>query len=277
MSARIAAVALLVAALPACELTVQVTTSLDESGGGTFRLAMILDKELRRQLEATEGAASEGLNDVEQLFSRLHTAGWSTERSEPDGGLVMAATRRFTDPEDFDRALGELGSSSSGGDFGPLGPRFGVRTQRSFLKSTSRFEGSMDLSGIGALDPQVRELLPLVAESVTFEVRAKLPGSTGEITGGGVTEGEYVVWRPKLGQTSTFGAASSAIRVGSLLLIFIPGLVVLGALLWLALGRRRTDEAPGAIIPDEPAIIPDGAPEPAEPAEPDLSAEEPTP
>ena len=44
---RLAAFVLLMIATSACQLTVQIRTTLDASGGGTFSIATKLDRELR--------------------------------------------------------------------------------------------------------------------------------------------------------------------------------------------------------------------------------------
>ncbi len=250
---RVVALGLLVSATSACQLTVQITTSLEPDGGGTLRIAMVMDAELVAQLKKLGQGESEGLADIEALFERLRAKGWTIERKEPAGGLILGATRRFADAEAFNVTLSELNSSSSGGAFGDLGPTLGVKAARSFLRSSTSFSGSMDLSGTG-LDPKVRSYLEPLSRVVQFEVRARMPGALGDVTGGGVAEGDEVVWRPKLGSSLSFAAQSSSLRVGALLAVLVPVLLVVGGSAWFMLGRRRPeDDQPMAIIPDEPS------------------------
>jgi hypothetical protein len=236
-----------------CDLTVQISTTVKPGGGGDLRIAIIMDAELREQLDQVTESGNQGLGEIEALFARLRNDGWTIERTEPARGLVLAATRTFTDSAGFDRTLSELGDSSQGGSLGDLGPKLDFDTSASFLRTSSSFSGSMDLTGAD-LDPKLRPVLKQLDRFVHFEVRASLPGAVDDVTGGGATEGTQVVWRPRLGSSLAFSARASELRTTSLLVIVMATLVVMGGLLWLALGRRRpsdTDGPPLAIIPDE--------------------------
>lgn len=251
---RLAAFGLLIVSLSACEMTVRFTTKLNSEGGGTFAIGMQLDRELREQLEGIDasGESVSGLASIETLFQGLHAKGWITERTEPAGGLTLSAERRFVDSKDFDRTLSELGSARASGPAGNVALELDYATQRSFLRTTSRFNGTIDTSGEGVLDEATKAVLKELAPVVHFEMRAEMPGGLGDVTGGGSTDGRAVVWRPDLGTALAFGATSSALRIGSLLALVVPGLALLGALAWFGLGRRKDEEAPLAIIPDEP-------------------------
>lgn len=244
-------------ALSACEITARFDTTLEADGSGTFGVAVALDRELADQLAVSDG----GLEELEGLFERLASSGWETARAEPGGGLELRATRRFADTAGFDAALAELGSArASEGDDEGLGLdglrlAFGVRTERSFLRTRTVFEGEIDTRTELASDPEVRRLLDAIADVVHFDVRARLPGDVGTVTGDGSVGEGSVEWRPRLGEALRFSATSSALRPGGLLAIFVPSLLLLVAVGWfVALRRARRAAAPHrTIVLEEPA------------------------
>ncbi len=240
---RAAAAVILVLALSACEMTVRLTTTVHADGGGTFALGMALDDELVDQIEELARRDADGgvsLEPIQSLFDGLARAGWTVDRAEPEGGLTFEATRSFADADDFGRVLSELRTArtSEGTGFGEVRFELDVGSESSFLRSRQTFRGRIDTSQPGAsADQQARA--DIVARLLTIEIVTAFAGSVGEVEGPGEIGEGRVVWRPVFGTATTFAATSSSLRVGSLLLVLLPGLVVLGGAGWFALGRRR--------------------------------------
>lgn len=258
--ARLASIALLVSLLSACQMTVRLTTRVNASGGGTFSIGMDVDKELRDQLESARSGS--GLASIQGLFDGLRDKGWATARTQPDGGLSFSATRSFKDEKGFDALLADLRSARGGehDQFGGITLNLGFTTHKSFLKTNAAFRGTFDTSGGPAIDP---ELLKAMQGLVRFEIRAELPGAISTGDGNGTVSNGVAVWRPDLGSALTFSARSTAIRVGPLMLILIPALMLLAGMAWFALGRTRKEEPLIAIdlvdrvIPVEPEPEPE--------------------
>lgn len=252
----LAPVLALAALLSACELTVRIGTILEGDGSGEFSLAMQLDRELVEGLE--QAAASDpdsDLSTLEALFDDLAATGWMTTRSEPAGGLLLRARRPFADSEDFDRALAELAGAGGRAEqpVGLGGLDLDHRVERSFLRTSARFSGRIDLSLGDEVEPIVRQLADALADAVHFEIGARLPGSATVEEGGGTIEGDEIVWRPQIGTVTRFQARSSQIRTSSLLLIVLPALILLAISGWLIAGRRRRHERPSATHDEDPS------------------------
>jgi hypothetical protein len=242
--ARATLIGLFAVVLSSCQMTVRMTTRLDARGGGTFTIAMSADKELRDQLTAD---ASSGLEPVQGLFDGLRARGWTITQTEPSGGLSFAATKRFRSAMEFDRVLGDLRDGGNSPQLGGVKLTIGYETHRSFLRTVSNFHGNFDTSGL-KLDPSiVREVRNLVR----FEVRAELPGSVTVGDANGSASDRIVVWHPDLGSSLKFSADSSALRIGSLLLLLIPGIVSIVALgsLFRARYQRREDGDLAGVAP----------------------------
>jgi hypothetical protein len=260
---RVVALAALVLATSACQMTVQVTTKLNNHGGGTFGLMMTFDRELRAQLEAADstGRSGTGLLSVESLFDTLGRKGWTIARQEPDGGLMLSATRSFKDSADFDSVFADLAAARSGGQIGSARLNLGYKTHRSFLKTTSTFTGSFDTTGNGVLNADTQKVLRQLASSVVhFEIRTELPGSISDVRGNGTLSDGQVVWRPELGTAAAFSATASALRVGSLLMIIVPLLLIGGGLAWFLIGRRAPAAAPSDEVEAPRIFVPDPEP-----------------
>ena len=227
--------------LPACQMTVRLTTHVDADGSGTFTLQMTADKELRDQLAATS-SASPGFAAVEDMFDGLRARGWTVTESEPAGGLAMRATRRFDNAEEFAQMLGDVRTAPSRGSpkLRGVGLNLSFAKSSSFLHETSTFHGSFDTSTMG-LD---KDIVRAVQGLVKFEIRAELPGDvTVEDARGSVVK-SGAVWRPELGGSIRFAATSSSLRASSLMMILIPSLLLLAGLGWFAFGRRKHHVVP---------------------------------
>ena len=229
--------------LSGCRMTVRMATHVDASGGGSFTLAMEFDRELLEQLTAAdaEGGRGRGLSVIESLFEGLAVKKWTVTRGAPDGGLLLEATRTFTDRSGFDAALAELRSARAA-DRNPLGGitlAIGYKFDRSLLRTHAEFTGD-------------EETLKAVQDLVHFEIVADLPGVVTVTSGDGIAGESRVVWRPAIGTRTQFGANSSAVRVGPLLGVLIQSLLLVAGLSWVAFGRRRKNLEQLAITLDDP-------------------------
>ncbi|HEX9774185.1 MAG TPA: hypothetical protein VGB83_01205 [Actinomycetota bacterium] len=256
---RIAATVLLLLTLGACDLTVRLDTALEADGSGTFTIGMDLDRELR-DLLASESTPESGMRAIEDLYDGLEAAGWEVSTADGDAGLSYVATRAFDDESGFDRALAELSGARGGGARGLGGFRLEIdeHTEQSFLQSRSTFSAVVDTSQVELTEIQ-RALRDLIASQLHFEIRASLPGAIREVEGSGVQGDGEVVWRPAFGERVVMAASSSAPRIGSLLLILVPSLILLALLGWFLLGRRsrrlaREDQQELLVLTD-PATI----------------------
>ncbi|MDP9070662.1 MAG: hypothetical protein M3N68_05140 [Actinomycetota bacterium] len=203
----------------------------------------------RGQVRATvtlDRAAAEQVPDLarQQRVEDLEAAGWRVEEPErdEDGSVEVRAVKAFSSAAGATRAVEEL--------TGPDGAfrQFALTRTRTFLKTRTRFSGTVDLSrGLeGFIDPVLRERLggsgldsatverqlgaPL-AQVFTFEVRADLPGEVA-----GNAPGGRAVWEPKLGQTMALEASAEQWNV--LALASAVTAVVSGAALLVVLVRR---------------------------------------
>jgi hypothetical protein len=305
MTKRIAQIAVcsLIVLFSACNMNVQITTKVNDKGGGTLGLTIVLDKELRDVLEGSNGG--QGLTSLESLFGRLHDEGWATSRTEPSGGLDLRATRAFSDKKSFATAMSELSTGSAGGASPLGGYSLGFTSQSSFLKTRTDFSGRVDTSSLRQViaavvthgnQTEAKAFLDAASDNFQFEIRASLPGSVSVKSGDGTVTNGVAVWRPALGSILDFSATSSAIKTSSLLLVGLPGLLILAGLGWFIIGRRQRPliaEAPTpadrrrdrikmpqpveqllAIVPDpqliaeHDTVIELDVPEPVQPAEP---------
>lgn len=242
--------------LASCEMTVRFTTVLDADGAGRFSLGIVLDQEAREQIDVFGERYGEGIASIEELFDGLAAAGWEVTRSEPDGGLAFEATEAFANPDDFSRVLAELRSARAAEDpsLTQAAITLDVDAARSFFRSTTEFSGEFDTTLPAPADPdeaeQQQALVELIRRVLRIEVRAELPASAATISGPGSASDGVVVWTPEYGTATPFGATTSSLRLGSVLMVLIPSLILLGVLGVVLVGRRRTEivlDAPGAI------------------------------
>lgn len=244
---------LLLLLLSGCQMTVRMATHVDASGGGSFTLAMEFDRELVEQLTAADAGAGEGqgLKAIESLFEGLAAKKWAVTRGAPEEGLLLEATRTFSDRAGFDAALAELRSARAGDRdrLGGITLAIGYNFDRSLLRTHAEFTGEIDTSGGIPVD---EETLRAVQDLVRFEIVADLPGVATVTSGDGIASESRVVWRPTIGTRTKFGANSRAVRVGPLLGVLIPSLLLVAGLSWVALGRRRKHVEQLAITLDDP-------------------------
>jgi hypothetical protein len=244
--AKIAAACSLILLLSACNMTVQITTQVNDRGGGTLGLRMVLDKEVRDVLEGSGGG--QGIQALDDLFSQLRDAQWTVTRTEPAGGLDLRATRAFKDAKGFATAMSELSSGRSGGT-GPLGGySLGYTSHGSFFKTKTGFSGTVDTTSWRSViaaaltkgnQQAAQALLDSASDKFHFEILATLPGSVSVSGGDGTVTNGQAIWRPALGSRVEIAATSSAIKTSSLLVVGVPGLLILAGLGWFIVGRRQ--------------------------------------
>jgi hypothetical protein len=213
----------------------EIEVRVDEDGGGLVSVAVTLDKE-----------AFDKISDLDaQLRTEdLEATGWKVTRPSPtpDGGVRLAAEKRFTRPEQ----LGGIMSELTGAD-GPFRD-FKLERTHSFGKTTYKVRGTADLSkGVEAFgDDELRvalggpalgqspEALELQAgrplsEAAPFELRVQLPN------------GESRTFTPVLGGEAVNVDAQSTVeaKLARLLVIAAVLVGVLAILLFWLMGSGR--------------------------------------
>lgn len=229
--------------LTACQVRVTAGIDVGADGDGTVWAAVGLDAEAVRNVG--DLAAALRVDD-------LRAAGWTVEgpRQEGDGLTWVRAARPFSETEEARLALSQLS--------GPDGPFRDLvfERERSFLRTSTRLSGSVDLSGglAGFADSDLRnvvgdtirldadglraELGPDLDRAVQVQFEARLPGSVR--SNAPERSGDRSVWRPAVGQQLSIEASSSGLKVP-----LVPIAAALVLLLVVAVGavvvvvRRR--------------------------------------
>lgn len=230
---------LLLLALSGCRVGVHVGVDTRADGTGTVRAVVTLDRDAAAR--------------IPDLATQLRTddltrAGWRVTgpSSTADGGVTVEASHPFRSGDEERRLVEQLS--------GPTGPfrDFRLRRTRSFLRTTTRFSGTVDLSAgaAGFSDPQLtqrlgspfgvdeaaleKELGSALSRLFEVEVAARLPGS---VTSNAPTRAANgAVWRPKLGERAVLRASSSRLNVTN---IVLAAASVLLALAFVAIVVRR--------------------------------------
>lgn len=257
----------LVVALSACEMHVQITTTIDEDGGGELSIGMMLDAEavagfaLLAERAADVGEPVRLLEEITALFDCLERRGWRVARATPNGGLALTASRAFGTPAAFDRVLASLRCRErTDVQIAALGPTIDFGREGSFLKTRWFFRGRVDLRPPRSLDRKSREVLATLARGVadefTLRIAAELPGSVSVDRGAGTVQEGRVVWEPRLGATLDFAASSSRLNLGAVLILVLPVALLVGAAARLAAGRRKpslAEQDPFAEVAPDPS------------------------
>lgn len=240
--------------LSGCQVDVSVGVDSRADGSGTVTATVTLDRAASAQLPDLAGHLR---------VDDLKAAGWQVDgpTDAGDGGKAVTATRRFSDPSGAASAMSQLSGRS-----GPF-QDFRLRRQRSLLKTTTRFEGTVDLtSGIeGFSDDELRarlggsalgvdvsalqQRLGVVFDRVfTFSVATRLPG---DVTSNAPTQaGNGAVWKPTLGEKVLLRAEASqwnTRQITGAVVAVMAGLALALLLLTRLIGRRDGDaeeEAP---------------------------------
>jgi hypothetical protein len=238
---RIVLVALLVVTASACQIQIEFDTIVAADGSGVFRVAVTADEELR-ELREEEG----GLAPVEELFDGLASRGWVVARSEPTGGLRIAAEKPFDSPDGFEAVLEELRqarTSEDAGDLGSVDLAMAIGRDSGLLQTDTSFEARLDTSALQQLGP---ELIAELRRLATFKITTELPGSPRVDEGQADIEDTVVIWRPQLGEAAELKVSSTVRDTGLFvgLLFALISLVLFVAALLAAKRRRRSSEEP---------------------------------
>jgi hypothetical protein len=237
---RLALAALALVALGGCRADVGVSVDSRADGTGRVRVAVTLDAE----------AAARVPDLADQLkVDDLTAAGWEVEGPEPteDGGVEVRASKRFRSPREATQVVEEV--------TGPDGPfrNFRLRRSRSFLKTSTTLEGTVDLTGgIEAFsDESLRRRLggsalgfdpadlerrsgTTLSDTFGFHVGAELPGEVEANTT--LRSGNRVGWTPELGESMLIRASSEAWNTRN---IAAAAVSALAALAFLAIVVQR--------------------------------------
>ena len=214
---------LLVAVLAGgCEVRTEVAVDVAEDGSGTVSVAVGLDPDAVSRYPGLES---------ELRLDDLTAAGWEVvgPQVEDDGHTWIRASKPFATPEEAAEVLAEIAGSD-----GALRD-LEVSEERSFARTTYRFEGTADLTGglESFADPELAAALgglPLgesvadiearigspIDEAFTMQVSVTLPG---EIP---------VVWEPRFADAEPLAMAASADVVRGRTLGFVAVAVVAG-------------------------------------------------
>lgn len=251
----LAACAVLFLTCAACQIDVQLETTVNGDGSGTFSLRFVIDKEL------VDLARNTGQDPFAALScpDELKESGWTCGRSTQGGGLQISLDRSFRSHDEFNDAMAELERLAAEQD-GPTAQFFTLHISREsgFFTSRTAVEGSVDLTATGVLGEASEEsratlesiITQAAGEFFTFVLTVKLPGKISSSTGDpDRIEGGTAIWRPRLGRSLSFRAESSAYNVGSVAVIGGPalGLLVVLAVTFVRRGRRRPVEPPPAV------------------------------
>lgn len=230
-----------VISLSACQATMRVGVDVKNDGSGSIAVTAHLDRD-----------AASFAPDVRT--ADLVKSGWKVVGPTPaaNGGVDFTASKAFTNPAQARAVVSELS--------GPTGPfrNLVIASHRSFFKTTTSFQGSVDLScGLTCFsDPQLQQALGgspdlgidsaklqadagiIVDRLFQFEVAARLPGAV-QSSNAPSQVGNGAVWKVGLGQKAVLMAQARAWNVTHLAVVIVVAVLVLVAA-GLVLQRRRS-------------------------------------
>lgn len=209
--ARLALATLALVLLGGCRADVSVSVDGNADGTGRVLVGVTLDAE----------AATRVPDLADQLkVDDLTAAGWEVDGPEPteDGSVEVRASKRFRSPQEATQVVEEVS--------GPEGPfrDFRLRRTRTFLKTRTTLDGTVDLTGgieafsdeslrrrLGGsalgFDPADLERSGTTLSNIfAFHVRAELPGEVEANTT--LRSGSRVGWDPQLGESTILWAGS---------------------------------------------------------------------
>ncbi|HVE93539.1 MAG TPA: hypothetical protein VNB24_01370 [Acidimicrobiales bacterium] len=208
---RIVAAAMLLS-LSGCKVSLRVGVEAGAHGDGAVRAVVTLDRDAQRFVGDLKGKLR---------VDDLARAGWTV--TGPDklaaGAVRVTATKRFADPSQVTKIVSELDGGKG------LFAGFRLRQDRSFLKTTSRFEGRVDLSdGIESFsDDTLREQLgsPLgaspeeLSQRIGSSLADALPITVGVRLAGSIdsnapqSANDAAAWHPRLGEDVRLNASAT--------------------------------------------------------------------
>lgn len=215
-----------------CQVTLAAGVEANPDGSGVVRAALGLDDEARAQL---------GDPAKELRIDDLRQAGWDVHgpAKERDGLTWVRVSKGFASADDARIVAADLS--------GPDGPfrDFRLKRTRSFLKTTTVFTGTVDLSkGLAGLtDADVQQRLqganlglsldalrarygPALDQVVRVQVEASLPGRTR-------------TWQPHVGEQLPLRSSVSSWNVQPILAAIAALLFATIALVVVAAARRH--------------------------------------
>ncbi|MDQ1402085.1 MAG: hypothetical protein QOG03_401 [Actinomycetota bacterium] len=233
----------------ACNITTAVNTTVHQDGSGRVQVVVTLDA------DAAKRAASQYPEMATDLRTNdLVKAGWKVTgpTAQPDGSAVITATKPFSTLVGARTAFGELSGAN-----GPFSG-FRITQHRRFPYTTTRFEGTVDLSGglNGFGDDKLRATLggpgigvdptllrdragTLVDRLLSFKVAVILP--KGQLASNSALPlgDSGAAWQPKLGEKAHLIASSrkyDRARLGYAIAAVVTGVAALALFLW-AIGK----------------------------------------
>ena len=239
---RLLALVALAVVAAGCKADVTVTLDGRDDGSGTVRVEVVADADLAARADLSSAVRADDLRQ----------AGWAVSPVEPHpgGGVQVVASKPFADAAAASDVVAEVA--------GPGGPLQGFRLSRArgLVRSTTRFEGTVDLgAGLSAFgDPGVAKVLgtpsgldpaEVAAASggrplVDVHVAVHLPGPVA--AEGATVHGSTATWDVPLGQrrqllaTSTDVATRRLAGVG----VAVVALALAGVVLLVRPRRRAT-------------------------------------
>lgn len=241
---------LLVLALSACTIRIDVGVDINEDESGSFALFMGFDEEFQQLAEQSGGEDldfTQGLEDVPE--------GWTAEEVTEDGFQGVRISTSFSSIDDLESKMGELGAETGAGvgtdflsDFGLThdGDEFRFKVDVSGLD-----QQLTDAMGEGGGDDLLSGIDPTTLFEDLFEIRFKLT-LPGEIKSNNadIVDGNTLIWNVAISdEGGTYEAVSSTGGDSSILLyagIAIAALVVVGVAV-IATRRRKQAAAEAAI------------------------------
>lgn len=235
---RALAVVALALLASACRAEVAVDLDVEPDGSGKLTVGVGLDR-----------AAVAEIGDLEEdlAVDDLRQAGWDVSRREEGELTWVRAARSFSDPEEAEDALAQLG---------PAFRELSLSFHREFLRTRTTLSGVADLTaGLASFaDPDLAAAADLpeiqrrfgeaAAEAAQLEIRADLPG---KVTANPAALGAGPTWRVRLGERVELHAEGDLRRLGPLVAaaLSLVAAVVLIVVLRRRLARSRSaTEAP---------------------------------
>ena len=241
---------LLALALSACTIRLDVGLVVNEDESGTFGLFMGFDEEFQELMEQGGGEdinLTEDLSDVPE--------GWTVEEVTEDGFEGVRISTDYSDFEDLEAKLGEMGEGADVGVSGDFLSDFGLTHEgdefRFEADASGVNDGLGDALGESGGEDMLSGMDPSMILGDLFEIRFNLtlPGTIGANNATSVN-GNTLTWEVDVtdeGGTfeavSTVGGGSSAMLIGgaAVAAVAVAGIGV------VAMRRRKANEATSAI------------------------------
>lgn len=236
-----------VASLAGCQVRTEIGIDVDADGSGVVGVAVGLDD---------DAVARVGRLEDQLRLDDLLATGWEIVGpvEEADGFTWVRASKPFARAEDAAVVLAEIA-----GERGPF-QGFAVSRERSFARTTYRFEGRVDFTGgleafgddalAAALDgePLGEDIAAIEAriggaidEAFSVRVAVRLPGDVSS-TNAPTRAENGAVWEPRLSEAGVIElrATSEVVRARTIVLVALAAVAAVAAVA-VAVGfpRRR--------------------------------------